>query len=307
MNRVATANSYSSALSDLMRAQVRQQLASDQVASGKAATDLKGFAGKAEALLATRSLQTRTQGFIDQGRTLVSRLQSQEMALTQTMDAAAGARQAISEALAAGRGDSLMSELSSWFSSAADALNARFGGRYLFAGGQVDTPPVNVATLADITTPPAVADLFQNDGLAPASRLDESTTVESGFLADAVGTDLFDAFRQVQAWVDANGDFTGPLDAAEEAFLSGIVGAFDAARSGLTDDAARNGTLQSRVDKTLETQEARLSMLTGMVGDMTDVDMADAISRLQQAQTAVQASAQVFAQLSESSLLNLLR
>lgn len=306
MNRVATSNSYSSVLNDLMRAQVRQQEANTQVSSGKTASDLKGFARQAETLLATRSIQTKVDGFLTQGKTLTSKLESQDLALTQTADAAAGARQAISEALATGRGDSLMSELSSWFSSASDSLNARFGGRYLFAGGQVDTQPVTAASMADLTTQPTVAAFFQNDNLTPASQLDESTTIQSGFLADQLGSGLFDAFRQVQAFVDANGDFTGQLSATQESFLQGMLDDFEGARSSLTDATAQNGLIQNRVDKTMETQDARKSMLEGMVGGITDVDMAEAISRLQQAQTTVQASAQVFSALSQSSLLTLL-
>ena len=47
--------------------------------------------------------------------------------------------------------------------------------------------------------------------------------------------------------------------------------------------------------------------LTGMVGGITDVDMADAVTRLEAAKLAVQASAQVFASLQNSSLLNYLK
>lgn len=306
MNRVATGNSYSQVLNDLMRAQVRQQEANTQVSSGKTASDLKGFARQAETLLATRSIQTKVEGFLTQGKTLTAKLESQDLALTQTADAAAGARQAVAEALATGRGDALTSELSSWFSSASDSLNARFGGRYLFAGGQVDTQPVTAASMADLTTQPTVAAFFQNDNLIPASQLDESTTIQSGFLADDLGAGLFDAFRQIQAFVDANGDFTGQLSVTQEAFLQGMLDDFETARSDLTDATAQNGLIQNRVDKTLETQDARKSMLEGMVGGITDVDMAQAISRLQQAQTTVQASAQVFSALSQSSLLELL-
>lgn len=307
MNRVATGNSYSTVLNDLMRAQVRQQDANAQVSSGKTASDLKGFARQAETLLATRSIQTRTDGFITQGQTLVSKLQSQDLALSQAADAARGARQALAEALATGRGEALMSEMSSWFSSASDSLNARFGGRYLFAGGQVDTPPVSAASMADLTSQPTVASFFENDDLVPTNRLDESTTIQSGFLADDLGTPLFDAFRQVQDFVDVNGTFTGQLTSAQTLFLQGMLDDFDAAGTGLTDATARNGLIQNRVEKTLESQESRKSMLEGMVGGITDVDMAEAISRLQQAQTTVQASAQVFNTLSNSSLLDLLR
>ncbi|CAN1549518.1 flagellar hook-associated protein FlgL [Caulobacteraceae bacterium] len=307
MNRVATGNSYSSVLNDLMRAQVRQQEANAQVSSGKVASNLKGFARQAETLLAARSIQTRVDAFLTQGKTLGAKLESQELALNQTADAAAGARQAIAEALATGHGDALMSELSSWFSSASDSLNARFGGRYLFAGGQVDTPPVSAGAMAELTTQPTVAAFFSNDNLVPANQLDESTTIQSGFLADRLGGGLFDAFRQVQAFADANGDFTGRLTTAQETFLQSMLGDFETARSDLTDATARNGLIQNRVDKTMETQEARQAMLETMVGGITDVDMAEAISRLQQAQTTVQASAQVFNTLSQSSLLNLLQ
>ena len=307
MNRVATGNNYSSVLGDLMRAQVRQAEANAQVSSGKTASDLKGFAKQAETLLATRSIQTKVDGFLTQGKILTSRLESQDLALNQTADAARGARQAIAEALATGRGEALMSELSSWFSSAADSLNAKFGGRYLFAGGQVDSPPVTADSMADLTTQPTVAAFFNNDNLVPTNQLDESTTIQSGFLADQLGGDLFDAFRQVQDYVDVNGTFTGQLSAAQTTFLQGLLDDFDAAGVGRTDAAARNGLTQNRVDKTMATQTDRQSMLEGMVGGITDVDMAQAISRLQQAQTTVQASAQVFSTLSQSSLLELLR
>lgn len=306
MNRVATGNSYSSVLNDLMRAQVRQNDANTQVSSGKVASDLKGYARNAETLLATRSIQTKVDSYLAQGKTLSSKLESQDLALTQVTDAAAGARQAISEALATGRGDSLMSELKSWFSSASDGLNAKFGGRYLFAGGQVDTAPVTATSMADLTASPTVAAVFKNDNLAPTNQLDESTTIQSGFLADQLGTGLFDSFRQVQAFVDANGDFTGQLTSAQETFLQGMLGGFESARSSLTDATARNGLIQNRVDTTMESQDARKSMLEGMIGGVTDVDMAEAISRLEQARTTVQATAQVFNTLSQSSLLTLL-
>lgn len=307
MTRVATANSYSTVLADLMRAQSRQQEANQQVSSQKTASDLKGFSRHAETLLAARSVQTRVEGFLEQGKVLTARLEAQDLALNQAADSAQGARQAIAEALAAGRADALAGELNSWFGSATEAFNTRHGGRYLFAGGQIDTKPVAAEGLADLTAAPDIGSLFSNDGLKPVSRLDESTTIESGFLADELGGDLFEAFRQVQAYIEANGDFSSPMTEAQTTFLQGMLDDFDAARVGLTEQAARNGLNQNRLDTALERQEARGVMLQGVVANVTEVDMAEAITRLQQAQTAVQASAQVFATLRDSSLLNLLR
>lgn len=306
MNRVATGNNYSTVLANLMQAQVRAYEANEQVSSQKNASSLKGYAKQAETLLATRSLQNKVEGFIAHGETLASKLQSQDMALQQTADSAKDAREAIIEALAAGRGEGLMAELSSLFSTAADSLNTKFGGRYLFSGGQVDTPSVNVTKMADLTAGP-LADVFQNDGLTPASQLDESTNIETGFLADDLATGLFDAFRQVQAYVDANGDFTGPLTDAQQGFLQGMLNQFEGARSDLTNAAAKNGLIQNRVDDTLAAQDDRRVMLKGMVGKITDADMPLAVTKLEQAQVAVQAAAQVFNTLSQSSLLGLLK
>lgn len=66
-------------------------------------------------------------------------------------------------------------------------------------------------------------------------------------------------------------------------------------------------TLQSRVDQTRAAHEDRQVMLETLVGGLSEVDLAEAATRLAQAQTAVQASAQVFASLRETSLLDLLR
>ncbi|HRD46114.1 MAG TPA: flagellin [Caulobacter sp.] len=307
MNRVATANNYSSVLNNLMQAQVRQQAANAQVSSQKNASDLKGYAKQAETLLATRSLQTKVDGYLAQGDQLTSRLEAQNLALTQVADSTQSARQAIAEALATGRGEALMGEIASWFSSAADSINAKYAGRYLFSGGQVDSAATTATKITDLTAGPPIASMFQNDGLTPVSQLDESTTIQTGFLASDIGTSVFSAFQQMQAYVEANGDFTGNLTPAQETFLQGMLDDFDVARSTATDYAARNGLVQNRVDKVLAAQEDRKAMLEGMVGSITDADMPLAITRLEQAQVAVQASAQVFNMLSQSSLLGLLK
>ncbi len=307
MNRVATANSYGSVLNNLMQAQVRQHEANTQVSSQKNASDLKGYAKQAETLLATRSIQSKVEGYLAQGDMLVSRLEAQNLALTQVADSAQSARQAIAEAIATGRGEALMGEISAWFSSAADSLNAKYGGRYLFSGGQVDTPATTATSITDLTAGPPIASMFQNDGLTPVSQLDESTTIKTGFLASDIGTSVFAAFQQMQAYVESNGDFTGNLTAAQETFLQGMLDDFDAARTSATDFAARNGLIQNRVEKVLASQEDRKAMLEGMVGSITDADMPAAITRLEQAQVAVQATAQVFNMLQQSSLLGLLK
>ena len=308
MNRVATNANYSSILANLMRAQFNQSQANNQVSSGKVASDLKGYANDAETLAAAQSVKSRVDTFIDQGKILSAKLQSQDLALNSIADAAQAARQAIANALAADKGDSVMGDLGAQFNNAVSGLNSKFQGRYLFAGGQVNTQPVTATQMSDLTAASSVASLFQNDNLTPTSQLDESTTIQTGFLADGLGTNLFNAFKAVQSFAQGpGGPFSGQLTPAQRTFLQGQLAVFDGVRSGLTNAAAQNGLIQNRADGSQKTQVARQTMLTGMIGDVTDVNMADAVTKLQQAQLQVQASAQVFSMLQGSSLLNFLR
>ena len=307
MDRVTTFSSYNSVISSLMNTEVRLNQVNAQVASGKVATDLAGFGGNAEALTAARTLQIRVDGFVRSNKNLSAKLDSQNLALTQVSGAGSGARQTIAAAIASGNSAGLMSTLESDFGQAAAGLNTQYNGQYLFAGGNVATPPVAAKSLADLTAHPP-GGVFQNDQLATTSRLDESTTLPTGMLADQVGTNLFNAFQQIKAFDQgAGGPLTGQLTTAQTNFLTGMLQTFDAANRGMTDTVANNGLLQDRVSQAETTQQDRQVVLQNMIGGITDVDMAQASSQLSQAQVALQASAHVFASLQSTSLLNYLK
>jgi flagellar hook-associated protein 3 FlgL len=308
MTRVSTADGWNSALLDLMRAQTRQMDAQHQVSTQKKAVDLKGFGRESETLAAFRSAQLRLNGFLDVSKAVASRLTTQDVALNQIADSAQSARDTIADALAAGRGDGLMLALQQRFQSAVDGLNAKHQGRYLFGGARADQPPVTADTLTDLTAGPAISTFFQNDQLKTVSRIDEASTIQTGFLANELGEDLFTVFQAIQAFsTGPSGPFSGSLTQTQKDFLATQLTALDAARDALVDQAAQNGAMQTRVESHITAQEAQGDALEGLIGDRTDVDMAEAISKLQQSQLAVQASAQVLASLKDMSLLDLLR
>ncbi|MDB5438180.1 MAG: flagellin [Caulobacteraceae bacterium] len=307
MNRISTANSYGSVLSSLMNFESAQVDVQKQIASGHLGDDLKSYARKAETLTATQSVKVRIQGYIDQSKNLANKFDAQDLALSQISDAADGARGAVANAMAAGGGQGLMDQLQSMLSQAGQGLNAQYAGRYLFAGGQINTAPLPTT---DLTTVAAAVDpttLFTNDQMVQTDRLDETTTVQSGLLASNIGGPLLSALKAIKNYADANGGLTGKLTTADQTFLQGQLASLDAARSGVTDVAAVNGMNQQRVDKSLTAQEDRQASLESLVGDLTEVDMAAAATRLSQIQTGLQAGAQIFASLRDYSLLNFLK
>lgn len=305
VNRIATANYYHSVLSDLMAAQQRQVDAQKQVSTGKRGDDLLGFADRARSLTATQSVKTRVDGLVDQLSALNVKLETQQLSLQSVADASQGLREAIGSALASGRGDGLMNQVQTYFSQAVEGLNARYGDGYLFAGGLVDTPPVNVSSLTQLAAAPSTAAVFDNATQKSVSRLDDSSTIETGFLADATGQELMDQFRQLQ--LNHQGTpLSGQLTDAQRTFLEGIYAGMEGVTDRVTAVTSQGGSVQSRVEHAVTAQTDRQTALTNMLGDITEVDVAEAYAKLTQAQIAVQASAQVFVGLKDMSLLNYL-
>lgn len=309
VTRVTTTGNYSAVLANLLKAQQNQQKAGDQVATQRNGKDLKDYAKSSELLTAMRGVQSRLSVYQDQNSLIADKLSTQDTALTRVSDAALQVRQIMADAIASGRADTLVEDIQAQLSSAVEAMNARYGGKYVFAGGQVDTRPVTATTLQSLTAPPAViASFFQNDQFQVTAKLDEATTITTGELADKIGTDMLTTFQTFQAFNESgSGPFTGALTAAQKTFLESQLDDWDKVRSDTTLIAAHNGTNQKRVDTIATDLETRQNSLAGMLGDITDADMAQASANLQQAQLSVQAAAYVFQALQASSLLNILK
>ena len=308
MTRVSTFGNYQSALLNLMSAQSRGLEAQKRLSTEKIADDLSGYGRGAETLTALKSAQSRITGFIQTGEAVAARMTTQALAFDRVAGGADGARQAIAEAIASGRADGLMLEIQSYFQTAQDGLNAKHQGRYLFAGGDTQNPPVTVDTLADLAAAPDVASVFANDELATVSRLDENATLQTGFLADDVGSELFQIFRDIQEYhTGPNGPIDGQIDDATRDFLTTQLGRLRDAHNNITNEAARSGAIQARVDSILTSHDNQKISLQELIGNRTDADPAQAVTDLQMAQFSIQASAQVISQLQSTSLLNLLR
>jgi len=308
MNRVSTGGNYSSVLTNIMAAQQGQMDAGDRVATQKNGTNLKDYARNAEILTSMRAVDSRLQGYSDQNARLVDKLTTQDFALNQIADSADSVRQTIADALASGRGDTLMQDLQGFFGNAVEGLNARYGGKYLFAGGQIDTQPVSAQIMADLTNGQPISSFFHNDTYTVDAKVDDSTTVKTGLLADSLGTDLLTQFQTIQAFQQSgSGPFNGILTDAQKTFLEGQLASWDTLHQNLVNNAARNGMVQTRVDNVQKDLTNRQTSIKGMIGGITDADMTKAASDLQQAQMAVQAAAQVFVTLKDTSLLNFIK
>lgn len=324
MSRVSTNGNYQSALLNLMQAQQAQTDAGERVQTRKNATDMTGYGRGAETLTALKGAEARVQGFLDTGEAVSARLEAQDLAINQIADGLSGAREALGSVLASDSMGTLMLDLEGQFQSVANGLNYRHQGGYLFAGADTTNQPVSVGTLAELAAAPSVASTLRNDQIKPASRIAENTSVETGYLADgfkfvdpsppppAVAgsqSHIFQIFKDIKAYSDdpATGPLTGKPTEAQKTFLTAQLKRLENASTATIDVAARNGALANRVESLTTSHEAQQLSLNKLVSARTDVDPLKAVTELQLSQVAVQASAQVVAQLSEVSLLNYLR
>jgi len=256
-----------------------------------------------------QSIDARLTAYTDQNKAVANKLQIQDLALNRVADAADATRQAIANALANDSAMTLMQDLQAQFGNAIGGLNADYDGKYLFAGGQVNTKPVSATQLSDLTLPPAViANQFHNDTYIAQAKLDDSTTVNTGMLADQLGTNMMTAYQSLETFHQgANGPFNTTLTPAQRTFLEGQLATWTSVHTALTAATAQNGNNQARVESVQKTLESHQVSIKIILSDTTDVNLAEASTRLNLAQQSLQAAAEAFRTLQNSSLLNYLK
>ena len=308
MERISTASAYNGVLNNLLTAETNQSNISNQISSEQVSTDLQGYGAQAETLTAMQSVQAQVTGYLSNSQTTAAQLSTQDTALTQIGSAATSASQAITTALAAGNGDTLTQSLQAAFQNAVQGLNTTFNGNYVFSGGNAGTAPVNVTTLTALAAAPTVASVFTNDQHITTTQLTATTSVQTGQLANQLGTPLFTALQAIAQYDQGpNGPLSGTLTTAQQTFLQGQITAINAAATGLTTATSQNGEAQAQVTSTQTDLTNQQTSLSQLIGNITNVNLAQASSQLSQAQLVVQASSRVFEALQSSSLLAVLQ
>jgi flagellar hook-associated protein 3 FlgL len=195
-----------------------------------------------------------------------------------------------------------------------DLLNTKDNERFLFAGGNTDTAPVNLGngTYTAPVTPPfdAGPDLgyYEGDNTLLSARVDNDFVVQYGQLASA------DAFEKVIRTLDniAQTTFTSPPLAAELAVVQAAITELNAAIENngvnptLQDIASEIALDQNLISAQRSKHESVQVFLQNKIADIENVDTAEAISKLNFEQVQLEASFQVMSRAQRLSLNNFL-
>jgi len=302
--RISTQAASQSALMDLMRAQREAFDAREQLSNGRKAPDLKGYGNSAEAIISARSAQVRVDNYVSANTRLGNRLEVQDLAYRELSDSVSELR----ETLTTSDGTFLMNKVQESFDRVVIALNTRFNGSHVFAGVRTDAQPMTVSTIGQLQALGDPMDAFDNASRRQSTQIDDNLAVDVNATASEVAGDLMGVFRRLADFNDGpDGPFNGPMTAAQQAFIQTEITNVIAAFEHVNEAMGENGARQAKVEASVRGHAARADYLTRMLADLEDADMAQAATRLTQAQTAVEVSAATFSILNQASLLPFLR
>lgn len=308
LDRVGTLNHSTVLLNEYQRIQSRIVETQTQISSGKVGDTYVDVDNRAGVLSAAKAKSARTETLLDSAKEVQSKLGTQDVQLQHLAELSDQLREAIQNAIATGRGETLMESARGIYKTAATILNSQLDGVYIYAGTRTDTAPVSAKTLDELLAAPAVSDVFTNTAIQQTQSVEEGVTMETGLLASDLGTDLFQMLRDLAGMnAGVDGPFASTLNQAQKTFLEGQMAQIPSVSRELNTYAAVNGTRYKQVEDIVARHEDTAIELKKFIGDIEDVDLAAAITRLNQDQAAQQAAARIIANLQDNSLLNYLR
>jgi flagellar hook-associated protein 3 FlgL len=291
----------------LQKAELALDNTNRQVATGKSSSTYSGYGQKTAVMEAARSAAARADAHAEAAKQAAQRIDLQDTQLSQLSDLADHVRQTLTKAAADQDGTSLMTQLQGYFGQMVDLLNAKDANGYIYAGDNNQVPPVTVQSLDELRLLPSVSQAFANGDVKTTLRVGENQTVEVGMLASDIGTELFSLFRQI-AQFDATGagHFDTKTSDVQQSFLESAIQTSATAATGINAAAAANGIRYQVVQSASDQLQAASTVHKDFVSNIEDVNIAEAMARLNQQQIALQAAFQMTSKLNQLSLIDYL-
>jgi flagellar hook-associated protein 3 FlgL len=307
LDRVGTLSISQGMITEYGRIQSRTVKLQNQISSGKIGDSLSDVKDKAYVLVAARQKAAGVDAYLAATKEVGNRLDLQDVHLQQLSDVTARLREAFGNVLASGRAGPLMDEVRGLYREAVGLLNHKLNGIYLYGGTRSDVPPVSALDLDALAAAPDVASIFTNSDQQVAFSVDEGEVLTVGITASDVATSLMQMFKDIADFnAGGSGPLTGTLNSGQMNFLMTRNGQIPTVLSSITEYASLNGSRHGQLERTVDRLEGMASYFAKFIGDIEDVDLAQAVARLNQDQVAAEAAGRMIAQISETNLLKFL-
>lgn len=307
MTRISSYTALQSGVSGIFEGQSRMNLAQAQASSQTKANDLKGYGEDAKKLINAKSLVNRVQSRTEDLKSLQARATVEATAYSSFTEAVESVRSAVGTAIANQNGGGFRTAIEGALQSAITAANVQFGGQTIFGGVRSYDEPIISASLDDLAALANTDANFIDTGPNRTVTLEDGRTLEISKNAEEVFKPFIDLLRDIRVWENANGNIDGKLNQTQISYLQGLIPQVSTVQNNVLSLEGNAGVLAKEIDNTIENNEAKLTKLNEIISDIQNVDLTEVAARLSAAQTQYQASAAIFGQLKDLSLLNYLR
>ncbi len=277
-----------------------------QIATGKKTDEYRGLAGETGTVLGARSFKSRVDTYQQTIATIRGKLDANDVQLEGILGAMDKMKETIQTTLANGQAEGFSEMLGQTFKFVVNSLNTNFDGTYLFSGAKTGSQPVSVADLPALAGLGSVAEAFDNGNVAFEARIADGVDLEFGLLADDVAGGIFQEMLDLYDFDVNTEEFQGELSQAQFTFLQGQLASLDTAIDNLRQIHVSNGLAYERLEVVDDQHADTAVFLETFISDLEDVDIAEAVTRLNNDQVALEASYRAIGSLSQLSLLNFL-
>ena len=312
-DRISTVSIFNNTIKNFGTVQSEIADLTRQISSGREADSFKTLGGKTRLVLGMESQLSSTEGYLNGNEVTLLRLNQMSASLSSLQDIATDLRNNLLTKRSAAGEELPLEEISrSQLGQVRDALNASVSGRYLFAGGRTDTPPVgdidettNLLTSAGNLLSSTSEDggtvssnYYSGDEASVTVRATDQLTIEYGITASAepfqklIGALNYAIRGEVQ---NDDDEYELAVDLVNEA-LDGIAN--------LKNQVNSNIQIINGIN---ELHHNFKTYLGQTLGEQTGVDVVEATTQLSLNQTLLQATFQNFARISSLKLSDFLR
>jgi flagellar hook-associated protein 3 FlgL len=283
----------------LLDAQTRSRATQIQISSGKVARDFKGIGGDTNRLVSAKDALQRIEDFQANNQQVGRRLEVMESSTAALVDIATQLRVLLIQRLDSAQGvpGTITPGVEQLLQQAAAELNVELDGRHLFAGSHTDRPAVALDPSFSAFGSPDDT-YYQGDDVELSVRADVDQDVTYGMTADRQG------FQKLIGALRAAAEGDGSDD---QGLLESALDLVNAALPTITTYQSELGASRAALERiNLGHGDAELYLET-QIGDIENVDLTEAITRLSQDQMVIESSMATLAQLNRLSLVDFLR
>jgi flagellar hook-associated protein 3 FlgL len=303
MTRVSTYGQLNATLTSIMRQQSDLAVAQAQNATGLKSQSYQGLGADSARALNLEAQLARSLQYVQQGEIVASRVETMYGAVTDMIDTLGKYQSLLSTAMSGQSAGTaaLNYQAQTWLDTFVDSANTRLTGRYLFSGDMTDTAPVDVSDppYTPQTYPSTASTAYYQGNAAIATfQASDGKTITYGVTANEAGFEQ--AIRALSLGANAS---ENPVDqdALTEAYDL-VNTALDALLVTQTKLSAAASALEWEMDVQTDVQVR----LEAMVSTIKEVDVAEALTRMETLQTQLEASYAAIAKINEMNLFDYL-